>query len=206
MPSRLSEGLRSVTGVLLPASCPGCGRLGPSPCPSCAARLRPAPVVPLPPGLDRCRALLDYDDVARELVAQVKYRNTRAPVAWLGTAMAALVDPGEVQVVTWAPTTDERRRCRGFDHAELLARRVARTLGLPCRSLLAREPGPPQTGRPAILRARGPSFRPVRRLDGLSVALVDDVVTTGATFTAAAGALRAVGVARVVGLAAAHPL
>jgi len=146
--------------------------------------------------------------VGRELVARLKYRNARAAAGFLATAMAALVDPGDVDVVTWAPTTAARRRRRGFDQAALLARLVARRMGRPCSPLLARPPGPPQTGRAGAARrlprgfeARAPGrcrTRPAR------VLLVDDVVTTGATMTAAARALRAAGATAVHGLAAAR--
>lgn len=165
---------------------------------------RSAPV-PVPPSLDRCRALLAYDGPAREVVAQLKYRNVRSPVGWLAVGVAGLLLPDEVDLVTWAPTTDARRRRRGFDHAELLARRVARERALPCRSLLSRSAGVPQTGRSSAERRSGPAFVPRRRLDGLRVAVIDDVVTTGATFDAAGRALRAAGAAHLVGLAAAHP-
>jgi predicted amidophosphoribosyltransferase len=191
--------------MLLTATCPGCGRPGPAPCGPCVRGMEPSPPVPVPPPLDHCRALLAYEGAAREVVAQLKYRNVRSPVGWLAVGVAGLVAPGEVQLVTWAPTTDLRRRSRGFDHAELLARRVARELGLPCRALLSRAPGGPQTGRSAPERARGPVFVPRRRLDGLSVAVVDDVVTTGATLAAAGRALHAAGAGALLGVAAAHP-
>lgn len=191
--------------MLLASSCAGCGRAGPSPCAHCARQLVASRAVPVPPSLDGCRALLAYEGPARELVAQLKYRNTRTPLRWLARGMAALVRADEFDLVTWAPTTPERRRQRGFDQAELLARRTARELGLPCRSLLARAPGPAQTGRSLADRSRGPSFRPRHQLQGLRVVLVDDVVTTGATFGAAGRALRAAGAGSVVGLAAAHP-
>lgn len=167
--------------------------------------MRRADPVPLPAPFDRCEALLAYEGSAREVVAQLKYRNTRSPVGWLAAGIAGLVEPGEVQVVTWAPTTSARRRQRGFDQAELLARRVARELGLPCRSLLCRNGGEAQTGRTSIERWHGPSFRPSRRLAGVAVAVVDDVVTTGATFAAAGSALRQADAGRLVALAAAHP-
>jgi len=165
----------------------------------------------VPAALDTCTALLAYEGVGRELVARLKYRNARAATGFLAAAMAALVDPGEVDVVTWAPTTASRRRRRGFDQAALLARLVARRIGRPCRPLLTRPPGPPQTGRAGAARRLPLAFvaRPSRRgtderRRGARVLLVDDVVTTGATMTAAARALRAAGVTDVHGLAAAR--
>jgi predicted amidophosphoribosyltransferase len=166
--------------------------------------VRADPMV-LPPSLDRCDALLSYVGPARELVAQLKYRNARASASWLAEGLAGLVDRGSVDVVTWAPTTSLRRRARGFDHAELLARRTAARCGLPCRALLQRLPGPPQTGRSKADRRRGPGFLPRPAAAGARVLLIDDVVTTGATLGSAARALRAGGALVVHGLAAAHP-
>ncbi|HMS89917.1 MAG TPA: phosphoribosyltransferase family protein [Acidimicrobiales bacterium] len=190
--------------MLLATSCPCCGRPGPAPCQGCTAELRPSAPVPVPPGLDGCRALLDYDGAARDLVARVKYRNQRAVLGWLAVAMAPLVGPGSVQVVTWAPTTAARRRARGFDHAELLARKVARAAGLPWAGLLERIDGPAQTGRSRMERRHAPVFAPRRPLPGAAVLVVDDVITTGATVAAAAAALRLGGAERVLALAAAH--
>jgi predicted amidophosphoribosyltransferase len=122
--------------------------------------------------------------------------------------LAALGGVLAIHVVTWAPTSVERRRRRGFDQAELLARGVAHALVLPCRPLLRRGPGPPQTGRGRDERWRGPSFEaiaPARssgtRLPG-TVLLVDDLLTTGATLTSAAQALRAGGASTVIAVTA----
>lgn len=191
--------------MLLATRCPACDAIGPAPCAACIAVMERSVAVPTPPGLVGCRALLDYDGAARQVVAQLKYRNARSVAAWLAVGMAALVERAEVDLVTWAPTTALRRRSRGFDHAELLARKVAAELALPCWSTLTRAPGPPQTGRTLVERRDGPVFGARRTVKGASVLVVDDVVTTGATFAAAAAALRTVGAARVLGVAAAHP-
>ena len=180
-----------------------CGAQGPAPCAGCAAALRYAPALPAPAGVDSCVALLRYAGAGRELVARLKYRNARGSVPFLARGMAALV-PAPVDLVTWAPTTPARRRGRGFDQARLLARAVARELGVPCRPLLRRQPGPAQTGRDAAARRHGPAFTARRALDGRRVLLVDDVVTTGATIRAAARALTASGAAEVHVVAAAR--
>jgi ComF family protein len=189
--------------VFLPTSCPVCGATGPAPCAGCAAELRHAPSLPAPAGVDSCVALLTYAGAGRELVARLKYRNARASVPFLARGMAAVV-PAPIDVVTWAPTTPARMRGRGFDQARLLARAVARQLGVPCRPLLRRRPGPAQTGRDAVARHAGPGFSARRALDGRRVLLVDDVVTTGATVTAAARALTKAGAGEVHVVAAAR--
>lgn len=188
--------------MLLPLTCPGCGARGAALCRVCAAALRPAPALPPPPGVDVCTAVFAYDGPARELVARLKYRNHRTALDGMAAAMAASI-AAVPDVVTWAPTTDDRRRRRGFDHAELLARAVARRLGRPCRQLLARAPGPPQTGRSRAARQVGPRLDARAAVRG-AVLLVDDVVTTGATATAAASALRRAGASHVEVVAAAR--
>ena len=146
-----------------------------------------------------------YEGVMREVVARLKYRGSVHPVRWLALAMvhelhgsgscAAVDGPA---TVTWAPTTPARRRVRGFDHAQLLARSIGPELSLPVRRTLDRRPGPPQTGRTAAARKAGPVFR-ARRSEAGVVILVDDVVTTGATLTAAAAELRRAGATTVIG-------
>lgn len=160
-----------------------------------------------PDGVDAWAAPFAYEGAARELVARIKYRNARSVVPWIGRRMAdslgSRLTGTEQWAITWAPTTPARRRARGFDPAELLARRVARELRSPVLSLLGRIPGPPQTGLSASARRVGPRFRAPRAAPP-RVIVVDDIATTGATLTAAASALRAAGAVRVVALTAAR--
>lgn len=182
--------------MFLVTRCPLCRVLGPAPCDTCWRALPPAP-----PG--SVAALLAFEGEAASLLRSLKYANGRAVVARLADGMANLVEPGWAELVTWAPTSVEHRRTRGFDQADLLARAVARRLGAPCRQVLRRDRASgPQTGRSRSDRMNGPAFVAVRRVGG-RVLLVDDIVTTGATLRAAADVVRAAGAREVAILAAA---
>ncbi|MGI8662918.1 MAG: ComF family protein [Acidimicrobiales bacterium] len=182
--------------MLLPTTCPICRRPGQAPCATCAKELRRAPSFAVPPQVDVAHALLAYEGAGRELVARLKYRNARSSLAWLAAHQAEQVLKAAtlVDAVTWVPTSPERRRDRGFDQAQLLARAVARNLHRPCRALLERRPGPAQTGRSAAQRRAGPPLRLARHaVVPAHVLVVDDVITTGATVSAAARVLRRAG-------------
>lgn len=196
------DGLGATVGaLLLGGRCP-CGAPGPGPCGPCAATARPARPGPTPPALDRLLVGREYEGITRELVARVKYRNERAAIDWLVApivaALAECVGPASGLVVTWSPTTDERRRSRGFDHGRLLAAAIARPLGLGVRSTLRRLDATPQTGRDRAARRVGPRVAARRAIDA-PVLLVDDVVTTGSTLSAAARVLRRAGAPSVIG-------
>jgi predicted amidophosphoribosyltransferase len=188
---------------LLPLACPGCGCPADPVCARCQHALAPAPHAAPPPHVDGWAAPFAYEGVARELIARVKYRRKHAATGWLAAAMAPLVGPPVPAVVTWVPTTSARRHERGFDHAELLARAVARLLGRRAVRLLCRGSGGPQTGLAAAARRLGPELV-ARSHVPASVLLVDDVATTGATVEAGARALRAAGAVSVRVLTAAR--
>jgi predicted amidophosphoribosyltransferase len=148
-------------------------------------------------------ALLAYDGPARPLVAGLKVRHNRGAQRWLAEGLALLVPTG-TDLVTWAPTSAARIAARGVDHGRLLAEAVASAAGLRCHATMARLSGPAQTGRPRAARlADGPRFTARYDLSGLSVVVVDDVTTTGATLASAGRALVAAGARSAYGLAAA---
>ncbi len=199
----------TLAALVFPARCPGCGVAAEPVCPSCRAAVHAAPSLPSPAGLTSLHVPFAYEGVVRELVARAKYRNRHAALTWLAAEMlTALGDSGSgCEEVTWAPTSNARRRARGFDQAELLARAVGVGLQLPVRARLRRRAGAPQTGASRVDRAAGPEFVPVGGWGNRgprAVILVDDVVTTGATMRSAAAVLRRSGVTEVRGLAVAR--
>ena len=141
-------------------------------------------------------AACDYDGDVRRRVVEMKYQGRRSLARELARHLAHTVRADAVDaidLVTWAPTSSRRRRRRGFDQAQLIARFVARELGVPCRRLLVRETRHAQTGRSRTARLAGPRFRALSTRRPLRVLVVDDVVTTGSTLRAAAHALTASG-------------
>jgi competence protein ComFC len=179
--------------------CAGCDRSGAVLCRTCRFAL----LGPAPTSAGGAIAAVPFSGRARDVLLGLKYRNRRPVAAHLaGLLVNRLVGRGfsghSFDVVTWAPTSPQRRGERGFDQAELIARQVARQLGLPCRRLLRRPAGEPQTGHDRATRLVGPEFSAKPRLAGRRVLLIDDVVTTGATLRRAGDALREAGATTVV--------
>ena len=192
--------------MIFETRCAGCDRPGAPICTSCRFALLGRPPGPAEHGVV---AAVPFAGRARDVVLGLKYRNRRAVGRHLaGLVVNRLVETGAhrgIDVVTWAPTSARRRRERGFDQGELLARTVARQLGVRCERLLEREAGAPQTGRTRAERLRAPAFRARPGRGPRRVLVVDDVVTTGSTLRSAADALEATGAEVVLAAVAATP-
>jgi ComF family protein len=140
----------------------------------------------------------------------MKFSGWHALGTHLAGAMAESAAHLGADAVTWVPLSRRRRRRRGFDQAEVLAREVAARLKLPVRAMLLRARDTPAQARlsgPERRRALADAFRP-RGEDPPPgrVLLVDDVLTTGATAAACARALKEADTRRVGLLTAARSL
>jgi ComF family protein len=167
-------------------------------------------------GLAGLRVAAQYDGAVRQAIWQLKYHGQRRLAAPLGDLLAhtAQALSSHSTLVVPVPLHPQRRRQRGFNQAELLARRCAPQLGLAVRAdVLARvRATPPQVGLHAAARhanvAGAFATTPIApaALTGQRVLLIDDVCTSGATLAFAAGALLAGGSASVWGLVVARPV
>jgi competence protein ComFC len=150
-----------------------------------------------------------HEGLVRDAVLNLKYHGHRAVARQLALVIVdALEDLSMANgewLVTWAPTSEMRRRKRGFDQSELIARHVGAFLGKPVRRLLRRTSSQFQTGHSRIDRLSAVSFQG-RRIDSTAILLVDDVVTTGATFRKAAYELVRCGATKVICVAPSHTL
>jgi competence protein ComFC len=172
----------------LDSGCVVCHKTAGPVCATCKAALRPAGQLTVP-GLDRCRGGFALDDHSRPIIAAFKYRRQRRIARWLANEFADLV-PQSADVITWVPATPERRRTRGFDQAQELARALSRLTSVPAVELLGRHSDDQrQTGRSRAERLVGPALCSVRPAPQF-VVLIDDVVTTGSSMRSAAAAIR----------------
>lgn len=154
--------------------------------------------------LDFCCALAVYDDPLRPVVHRMKYGGGWRLARPLGFMAAVKLAPflGDLRpCVAYVPMHPRRKRARGYDHAELLARAVSEALGLPRAGLLERiRHSHSQVSLDLPRRkenVRG-AFRAVKGIRSpREVVLVDDVMTTGYTLSECAGALRKAGVEKV---------
>ena len=150
-----------------------------------------------------------YKENVRQSILRYKFYGRRSYAPAYGRLLAGkILAEGwqDADILTWVPISSRRRRSRGYDQSELLARAVAEELGMTAAALLkkARHTKPQSTmGNAAHRRAN--ALGAYRMTDPAAVKdkrilLVDDIVTTGATASECAKTLLAAG-AREIKLA-----
>ena len=176
-------------------ACPHCALPGPATvCGACLRSPRP---------WTQARAAWRYAYPVDRLLQGLKYGGRLALAEALAEGLANVVAEARVQLpvaLVPVPLAPARQRARGFDQARLLGAHIGRHLGIAVVPALARvRDAGPQAALPLAARAANvrDAFAPVRSVRAMHVALVDDVMTTGATLAAAARALRSAGAAQI---------
>ena len=197
--------------ALLCGDCSGALPRLAAPCPRCAlptaGAIECGACLRSPPPFLSTLAVYRYAFPVDRLLQRLKYSGALALADWAAAALAQRVvaQAGEEAslpgVLVALPLAPVRQRERGFNQAYEITRRVAPRVGIPAAMLLERvKSGPPQAALPWSGRAanvRG-AFACRGDVRGRNIALVDDVMTTGATIAEAARALRRGGAASVV--------
>ena len=215
--------LDDLLDLLFPPKCPFCQSILETPAdPVCPACQKSLPWLVGRAGERKvdftqgCCSPLAYRGAVREAIHRYKFSGVRAYVRPFGLLMAQCVqDRPEMaaDLVTWAPLSRKRRRERGYDQGELLARAMAKRLGLPAvPTLVKARHTQPQSGLDSAEARRANALGAYALLPGADVAgrhvlLADDVVTSGATLSECARTLLEAGAAEVwcVTLAQARP-
>lgn len=197
---------RGLVELVAPPACAACDlALGPDEgafCGACEPLAERALACPDPD----VRAAYQYGGPVADAVWRLKYEGRSEIARALAPALghAALSWQGSVDLVLAVPVTRARLRQRGYNQSALLARAVARALDLPFRPTWLRRvrAGPRQVGQARALRLSGVrgAFLASASVRGRAVLVVDDVYTTGATWSEARRALEAAGATRVRGL------
>ncbi len=204
---------RGLLGILFPERCVFCGEnTGPfqSVCSRCRDRVRIRPVRREIMGKDGnvflCLAPFPYEGLVRDGLIAYKFRGREASFRFFGDVLAQVVKKEkEFQNLDWicnVPVSAKRKRERGFDQSEKVARQAAAAMGLPYERLLKKvRHNLPQHTLPGEQRSQNVEnvYRACKpeKITGKTILLVDDIVTTGSTLRECGETLLKAGAAKV---------
>ena len=180
-------------------------RLGAELCPRCALASPGGALcgrcLTRPPAYDATSAALAYDFPADVLVQALKFRGELALAPVLGDLLASCI-PEAADCIVPVPLSGERLRGRGYNQSLEIARRVAALTGVRLAPELCERRRDTATQMDLPLEERAKNVRGAFHCPGIigsaTVAVLDDVMTTGATLDEIAATLKRAGATRVV--------
>lgn len=158
------------------------------------------------PFLDSWAALWYYEGNVRRSLLRYKFHGRKNYADSYGRLLAMKLlqeDRAEYDLITYIPISDKRRRKRGFDQVELLARAVSEQLAIPCVTTMKKvRHNQPQSRIVGHAQRRANVLGAYQvtdsgALSGKNILLLDDIVTSGATAGEAARVLLTAGASQV---------
>jgi ComF family protein len=219
--------LRQVLDFALPPRCAGCGAivdevhsfcppcwtqvqfLGENGCSTCGMPLEATDAelcgvcIARPPRIHRTRSAVAYDDLSRSIALRLKYGRKVALARTMARYMAPLIRGAEEPLLVPVPLHRSRLWQRGFNQSALIASELAKATGHRSDPHLLRRVKRTPALKGMSLRQRRKvvagafEVNPSAELEGRTVVLIDDVLTTGSTANACARALRQAGASRI---------
>lgn len=160
-----------------------------------------------------CISPLYYEDNVREALLRYKFHRMTVYADCFGGLIAECAEEyidSHVDIISWVPLSKQRLRKRGYDQAQLLASTVSDRLGIPCVPVLKKTRHTKPQSRTGNMEKRRSNISEaytainVEQIKGKRILLIDDIVTTGATFSECSRTLGMAGADRVYCAAAAR--
>ena len=228
--------LRTILDLVFPPRCVHCNTVGGSLCQKCLASIQTKDLmqcqlcggslsaentcahccaVDSGTCLASLQSISEYGGAIRSAIVALKFRGNRGLAEPLGSVLSEFIRSTSIKpdVIVPVPLHAQRKRARGYNQVDLLARHTGKILRVQCRTdLLVRHRfTTPQVGLTKEQRLTNitGAFRLKRHaerfLAGKTVVLIDDVATTGSTIDEAARALAAGSPRAIHGITLARP-
>lgn len=160
-------------------------------------------------GISICAAPFLYRDNVRASLIRFKFENRPGYKDVYADFIAKAIDENQINcdIITWVPISRRRLRARGYDQTRLIAQALSRRLGKPCMKTLVKTVNNPAQSSLKDADMRKKNVKGVYKcvspeaVNGKTVLIVDDIVTTGATLKECASTLKGSG-AREIAAAA----
>lgn len=209
---RLKKILNYLLDFVFPKFCLGCQREGTFCCQKCLAELKILDPVANPwPGqindFDACYVCLDYQNkLIEKIIKSYKYKYLENLAEYLVDILAAQcqnINLTNDVIITNIPLNKNKKKQRGFDQTEILAKKLAKKLNYQYQPILIRyKKTKTQAKLSKIEREKNlaNAFSPIKSDLKINspILLIDDITTTGSTLNSAAKVIKQIGAKKVI--------
>lgn len=157
--------------------------------------------------IDKCVSACFYEDTVRAAIHRYKFDGVQAYAYAFSEWVAARINEelwDSYDILSWVPLAADRKRKRGYDQTELIARYAAKRLRVRAVPTLEKRSGVSQQSKTADAASRRANILGAytvpdpELIRNKRVLLIDDIITTGATLSECAKTLITAGASGVV--------
>ncbi|MEE8341629.1 MAG: ComF family protein [Candidatus Neomarinimicrobiota bacterium] len=163
-------------------------------------------------GIDEVYSAWYASGIINDLIHNIKYHDQPRLGEELGYRMADEIpidELGQIDLITAVPLNSVKSRERGYNQSEWICRGLAKAWNIPLQNNLLKRIKNTETQTDLSNTERQQNmknaFVSIESIDSLSIAIIDDVITTGATLSACAVELKKSGARKVIGVSCCTP-